>query len=163
MRLNRPDIARLIPHAGRMALLDGVLDWTAETLRARAGTHRAPDNPLRRAGRLSVLAGIEYAAQAAAVHGALLTADAMRNDEVQSAADGVNPGIQPRPGVLALVREVRWTVDRLDAVAGDLDIHVSLLTAQTDSTLYDFRLAAAGADLLGGRLAIFFPEERTLP
>ena len=70
MGLNRPDIARLIPHAGRMVLLDGVLDWTAETLRARACSHRAPDNPLRRAGRLSVIAGIEYAAQATAIHGA---------------------------------------------------------------------------------------------
>ena len=153
MRLNRPDIARLIPHAGRMVLLDGVLDWTAETLRARACSHRAPDNPLRRAGRLSILAGIEYAAQATAIHGALLKVDAPDCPEDGGA----------RPGVLAMARDIRWTVDRLDTLADDLDIQVQLLTAQTDSTLYDFRLTAAGAGLLSGRLAIFFPAVATTP
>ena len=153
MRLNRPDITRLIPHAGRMVLLDGVLDWTAETLLAQTRSHRAPDNPLRRAGRLSILAGIEYAAQATAIHGALLTADATGHAE----------GGDARQGVLAMARDIRWSVDRLDTLDDELDIHVHLLTAQTDSTLYAFRLIAGGAERLGGRLAIFFPEGAKTP
>lgn len=153
MRLNRPDIARLIPHAGRMVLLDGVLDWTAESLWARACSHRAPDNPLRRAGRLSILAGIEYAAQATAIHGALVTVNAPGHAE----------GGQTRQGFLAMARDIRWTVDRLDTQTDELDIHVHLLTAQTDSTLYAFRLIAGGAERLGGRLAIFFPAGATTP
>ena len=38
----------------------------------RASSHRAADNPLRAHGRLGAACGIEYAAQAMAVHGALL-------------------------------------------------------------------------------------------
>jgi len=153
MRLNRPDIARLIPHAGRMVLLDGIIDWTAESLRARACSHRAPDNPLRRAGRLSILAGIEYAAQATAIHGALLRAD----------SPGCAEGGGARQGFLAMARDIRWSVDRLDTLVDDLDIQVQLLTAQTDSTLYAFRLIASDAERLGGRLAIFFPEGAKTP
>ena len=62
-----------------------------------------------------------------------------------------------------MARDIRWTVNRLDTLADDLDIQVQLLTAQTDSTLYDFRLTAAGAGLLSGRLAIFFPAVATTP
>jgi len=132
-----------------MVLLDGVLDWTAETLLARACSHRAPDNPLRRAGRLSILTGIEYAAQATAIHGALLTAHAEEGGA--------------RQGLLAMARDIRWSVDRLDTLDDELDIHVQLLTSQTDSTLYAFRLIAGGAERLGGRLAIFFPEGAKTP
>jgi len=173
MLLKRSAIAMLVPHAGSMVLLDGVIGWTAETLQAKASSHRAGDNPLRRADRLSILTGIEYAAQATAVHGALLTSrpgGCAEERGASVAADeppdgGVPPtaNLHPRRGFLAMVRDIRWTCDRLDTVAADLDIHVHLVTAQAESTLYDFRLAAAGAELLSGRLAVFFPEGTTNP
>ena len=153
MLLTNPEIARLIPHAGRMVLLDEVVDFTATRLQARSGSHRLADHPLRRDGRLSPCAGAEYAAQATAIHGALLRVDAPDCPEDDGA----------RPGVLAMARDIRWTVDRLDTLTDDLEIQVQLLTAQTDSTLYDFRLTAAGAGLLSGRLAIFFPAGATPP
>lgn len=142
MLLNQSAIARLISHAGRMVLLDAIVAHDDHGLRARSGSHRHPDNPLRRGQRLSPMAGVEYAAQAAAVHGALLA--------------GEDAG--PRPGFLAMLREVSWTVDRLDDIAADLDIRVQLLEAQPSSVMYDFRIEADGAVLLTGRLAVFFPE-----
>ena len=66
------DIAALIPHAGRMVLLDSVATWSVEAITCRATSHLRADNPLRRNGRLAALCGIEYALQAAALHGALL-------------------------------------------------------------------------------------------
>src|SRR5580658_11189609 len=69
-------IEQHIPHKGRMCLLDEVLSWDATRIRCRSATHRSPDNPLRQHGRLGAACGIEYAAQAMAVHGALVAASA---------------------------------------------------------------------------------------
>jgi predicted hotdog family 3-hydroxylacyl-ACP dehydratase len=145
MALSRAEFAHLIPHAGSMNLLDRVLAYDAESLHATACSHRAPDHPLRRAGVLSPAVGIEYAAQAMAVHGALWP-------EGTGAA---------RQGFLALAREVAWTVERLDDIAADLDIEVRKLAVQADSALYAFSLVAAGRVLVTGRAAVFFPEEGT--
>ena len=43
-----------IPHHGRMCLLDEVIEWDAQHIRCRSGTHRCADNPLRSHGRLGV-------------------------------------------------------------------------------------------------------------
>ena len=70
--LDRAAIAARIPHHGTMCLLDAVDAWDSESIRCRATSHRDPANPLRDAGSLPATAAIEYAAQAMAVHGALL-------------------------------------------------------------------------------------------
>src|ERR1700688_1204625 len=72
MRLNRAWIESRIPHHGRMCLLDEVIAWSDARVSCRSGTHREADNPLRADGKLGIACGIEYAAQAMAVHGALL-------------------------------------------------------------------------------------------
>ena len=143
MLLERHGIISLIPHAGLTALLESVEAWDSLTLRARAISHREPGNPLRRAGMLSAVAGAEYAAQAAAVHGALCGGGALK------------------PGFLAMIRDLHWTRERLDAVAGDLDIRVELVSAQSGSTLYDFTIDDGSKPLLRGRLAVFFPIATT--
>jgi len=70
--LTREHILGLIPHQGTMCLLDRVLDWSAGEIVCAASSHLAPDNPLRRDGRLGAICGIEYGLQAAALHGALV-------------------------------------------------------------------------------------------
>lgn len=70
--LNRAGVAARIPHAGAMCLLDGVTQWDPHGIVATAVGHGAPDHPLREGDRLPAWAAIEYAAQAAAVHGSLL-------------------------------------------------------------------------------------------
>ena len=139
MELSPAEFAPLIPHAGAMNLLGRVLAYDEESLHAVTACHRRADHPLRRAGRLATVMGIEFAAQAMAIHGALMAG-----------------GDSARPGYLALVREVRWTVERLDAVADDLDIRVRRLFVQTDSSLYEFSLRSAERLLLEGRAAVFF-------
>src|SRR5450759_4688636 len=48
--LNKADIARLIPHAGAMCLLDGVVRRDSAQIRCVSRTHRDMENPLRAAG-----------------------------------------------------------------------------------------------------------------
>ena len=112
MLLNRAWIEARIPHQGRMCLLDEVLDWNAQHIRCRTATHRAPDNPLRSHGRLGVACGIEYAAQAMALHGAL--AGGAAGGAVDALAGG-----SARVGLLASVRDVRLMVPRLDDIESD--------------------------------------------
>lgn len=131
-------IAAHIPHQGNMCLLDAVLDWSATAISCRALSHTDPANPLRAEGRLGAANGIEYAAQAMAIHGALL-ADA--ND-------------QPRQGYLTSVRSVTLQVARLDDLAGELLVHAERLSGDANNILYQFSLSHAGHPLLAGRAAV---------
>lgn len=136
--LDRAAIAARIPHQGSMCLLDAVLAWDSGQIYCRASSHRQPDNPLRAAARLGAACGIEYAAQAMAVHGALLAPE----------------GAPPRPGYLASVRSVQLAVDRLDDLAQDLDIVAERLSGDEHNILYHFRVEHAGDLLLSGRAAV---------
>ena len=122
-----------------MCLLDGVEEWDAQRIRCRATSHRAADNPLRANGRLGTACGIEYAAQAMAVHGALL-------------APPDSPGA--RVGYLVSVRGTRLRVPRLDNIAADLQIEAACLSRSENNILYQFILRAAGASLLEGRATV---------
>jgi predicted hotdog family 3-hydroxylacyl-ACP dehydratase len=133
--LDHAQIAARIPHQGAMCLLDRVDSWDLDRIVCRAVSHRATDNPLRAAGRLGAANGIEYAAQAMAVHGALLAAGASR----------------PKAGYLTSVRSVNLHVDRLDQVAGELQIVAERLSGDAVSVLYTFTVAADGQLLLDGR------------
>lgn len=137
-------IAAHIPHQGSMCLLDEVLTWDAAELRARATSHRSPDNPLRADGRLGAATGIEYAAQAMAVHGVLL------------AGDGQPLGV----GYLASVRGVRLHTDGLDDVSEDLDVRVQRLSGDAAVILYAFDLLAGGRTLIDGRASVVLDAAR---
>jgi len=53
--VTREEIAGLIPHAGAMCLLDGVLQWDESRIRCVSRSHQAPDNPMRDGGRLAAV------------------------------------------------------------------------------------------------------------
>ena len=61
--LSRDRIVELIPHQGTMCLLDEVTEWSERAISCRTRSHLAPDNPLRRDGRVTGLCGIEYGLQ----------------------------------------------------------------------------------------------------
>ena len=138
MMVDRAWIAAHIPHQGTMCLLDRVLEWDAQRILCHADSHRADDNPLRSHDCLHVACGIEYAAQAMAVHGALCNADAGR----------------PRAGFLASVRSVRFAVDRLDDVAAPLAIAAERLGGDANNVLYRFVVSSRNTILLEGRAAV---------
>ena len=152
MLIDKPGIARLIPHAGAMCLLDGVLSRDAPSIRCVTGSHRATDNPLRRDGRLGILCGVEYAAQAMALHDAL-GHDALGHDALGHDALGTF-GERPRAGYLASLRAVRCHCDRLDLLPGKLIVEAERLHGGADRAIYGFALRHAGDLLLEGRAAV---------
>jgi predicted hotdog family 3-hydroxylacyl-ACP dehydratase len=124
-----------------MCLLDAVIEWSADTILCRSESHRREDNALRAHGRLGIACGIEYAAQAMAVHGAL------------RAAGSAEPY---RAGLLASVRGLTLNADRLDDIAGALVARATLVHGDRAMVLYEFSLAAAERVLLSGRATIAF-------
>lgn len=136
--IDRARIATLIPHAGNMCLLDRVVQWDAESIRCTAESHRDAQNPLAYGGQLSSACGVEYAAQAMALHGALV---------------GAIVG-QPRLGYLASVRALTLEVSRLDDVTGELVIEVMRLAGMGNHMSYGFSISAATKILLYGRAAV---------
>jgi len=133
-------IAAHVPHQGSMCLLDAVESWSPERIRCRAVSHRDPANPLRAGGRLGALTGIEYAAQAMAVHGALRA--------------GGQPCASSRPGMLGSARAVECLVSQLDDIADDLQVEAECLSADDRALLYAFTLSAGGRPLLRGRASV---------
>lgn len=139
--LNKADIAALIPHAGAMCLLDAVLTWDSTTISCLATSHRAAGNPLAVEGRLDAVCGVEYAAQAMAVHGGL-----------------VGSGRRPAAGYLASLRDVICSVERLDMLHGDLLVTAELLIGDAARVIYRFDLTCDGARVLSGRAAVVIDE-----
>jgi predicted hotdog family 3-hydroxylacyl-ACP dehydratase len=138
MLIGKCEIRARIPHAGDMCLLDGVLSWDEQRIVCTTGSHRAADNPLCRDGRLHTISGIEYAAQAMALHGGLTAGHQAR----------------PRVGYLASLREVVCRVDYLDAIEGDLVIEAERLLNEGSRVIYRFTLRGKDGELISGRAAV---------
>jgi predicted hotdog family 3-hydroxylacyl-ACP dehydratase len=136
--LGRDWLAANLPHQGSMNLLDEIVDWSEAGLRAVASGHRSAAHPLRRGGELPVACAIEYAAQAAAAHGALIA----------SAPSG--------PGMLVAVRGVEFHATRLDDAEAALDIAVEPLGGGESGVIYRFDVSSAGRPLASGRLTVAF-------
>ena len=137
--LDHAAIEALIPHRGAMCLLDGLLDWTAERITCRATGHVAPDHPLRTASGLLSVVAIEYAAQAMALHGALLARDS---------------GGEALPGFLASARGVMLHRARLDDLPGPLHIEAWRQAGDARQLLYAFSVRHAGETVAEGRVAV---------
>ena len=136
MTLDHAAIRDLVPHAGAMCLLHEVLQADADSIRARAVSHRDPANPLREGGVLPALCGVEYAAQAMAVHGSIHNKNRIRS------------------GMLAALRDVELAVERLDDIAEDLVIEAHCLLNEGGRLLYRFEVRANNRELLQGRATV---------
>ncbi|MGA2548959.1 MAG: 3-hydroxylacyl-ACP dehydratase [Burkholderiaceae bacterium] len=121
-----------------MILLDRVEFWDENSIVCVATSHGDPQNPLRSHDRLPIICGVEYAAQAMALHGGLTqSADA-----------------RPRAGLLASLRDCVCHVERLDTVAGELTIKSNRVFGDGQRVIYDFSLEATEGVLLTGRAAV---------
>ena len=154
--LDHAGIAARIPHQGRMCLLDRLLAWDAEAIECSAAGHRDAAHPLRTPGGLLAPAAIEYAAQAMALHGALL-AGAEAGEQGRAAVSA--------HGYLASVRSVRLAVARLDRIAGELRVRARRLAGDGRQRLYAFEVADdAGRRLVDGRATVVLgtalPDDR---
>jgi predicted hotdog family 3-hydroxylacyl-ACP dehydratase len=136
---DRQAIAALIPHSGRMCLLDRVIDCSVDRIRCAASSHRDPANPLRRNGVISAVCGIEYAAQAMALHGAL---------------GGIGQG-RAKQGYLVSLRETVVGPVSLDRCGQELVIEARRLHGEGSRVIYEFSLQGDTGIVLRGRAGVF--------
>ena len=137
--LDHAGIAGLIPHGGSMCLLDRLDAWDSALIRCSATSHRDPNNPLRTASGLLAPCAIEYAAQAMALHGALI---------------GHEAGSAASPGFLASARGVQLHRLRLDDLPGALRIEAMRQAGDAQQILYSFRITHAGEPVAEGRATV---------
>jgi predicted hotdog family 3-hydroxylacyl-ACP dehydratase len=136
--LSHAQIQDRIPHAGSMCLLDSVQCWDATRIVCEAAAPTVA-HPLAAAQGVPAVAAVEYAAQAAAVHGALL--------------DGIDV---PRAGMLAKLMNVELSITGPDEAGGALTIQAELLGRVDAGCLYSFEVCNERICLARGRLMVAF-------
>ena len=143
--LAREGIAALIPHQGSMCLLARLDAWDPQRIVCTARNHRDADHPLRTRRGLLAPCAIEYAAQAMALHGALI---------------GQAAGTPASPGYLTSARSVQLHVLRLDdlpasdAGSDELRIEATRQAGDARQILYAFTVHHQGRLLAAGRAAV---------
>jgi predicted hotdog family 3-hydroxylacyl-ACP dehydratase len=143
--LTRAGIAALIPHSGPMCLLARLDAWDAQHIVCAATNHRDAEHPLRTRRGLLAPCAIEYAAQAMALHGALI---------------GQAAGSPPSPGYLASARGVQLHVLRLDDLpppargADELRIEATRQAGDARQILYAFTVRHGERLLAEGRATV---------
>ena len=138
MRLNHADIAQRLPHAGAMCFLDAVTDWDLQNICCSAAAP-ALGHPLMRDGKLSALVAIEYAAQATALHGALL--------------DGATA---PKAGMLARLRGVDFHCLHFPENGRSVTIRAKLSARTAGGCAYFFDVSSAHQPIASGYLLVAF-------
>lgn len=139
---DRDTLCALLPHAAEMCLIESVTSYDNDGIICRTQTHLNPSNPLRYENRLNTICGVEYAAQAMALHSALLSDERAK----------------PRVGFLAGLREVTLHVPRLDVIATTLHIKANKLIADSGRSIYEFLLSLDERPALSGRAAVIIPN-----
>ena len=133
------EIEQLIPHSGRMCLLDRILRWDEDSIALGTSSHSDTDNPLATARGLRAIHLVEYGAQAMAVHGGL-TAMAR--------------GAPIRPGMIVSLRNVALGCDYANDLPGELTVEARRLHGSDAAWQYSFRVLHDVAVIAEGRATI---------
>ncbi len=139
--VDHKEICELIPHAGAMCLLDQVITCDDDSIVCNTSTHYDPENPLRTADGLSAVHGIEYAAQAMALHGTLTGH--------RSQAEG-------KPGYIASVRDVEMHVKWLHKIIAPMRVTTKRISGDANAAAYVFSATANDQLLVRGRITVAF-------
>ncbi len=139
MLTDRDALCALIPHAGSMCLIDKLLAWDEEQIQCQTNSHRQTNNPLRDTTGLSAIHGIEYGAQAIAIHGGLLARQR---------------GEKAAPGYLAALRHIEMHTDWLHDIAPPLLVEARRLLGDNRHFIYEFSLREGSRILVAGRATI---------
>lgn len=135
----REAILRLIPHQGASCLLDAVIEVGDTRIVCEAHSHLDLANPLRRNGRLSPLALVEYGAQAMAVHAGLLAEQA---------------GANAPHRLLVSAQAVGFGCTDAAQLPGPLTVVAEKKLADAKGALYQFEITAGVQRIAWGRVAV---------
>jgi len=140
--LNSQEIEQRLPHAGKMSLLDKVTYADRLTLSASAVSHLSSDNPLRFNHKLSSINGIEYAAQAMAIHGFLLSE--LKQTEAST-----------KTGYIATIRNIDIFTPFFPETESVIKIEVKQLMSDTNGFTYQFHISDGKKTLISGKITVF--------
>ena len=146
MHLSHSGIIGLIPHKGAMCLLDEVCHYDSDSVTCISNSHLRPDHPLRKDGMLSAIHALEYAAQAMAVHGALMARSC---------------GTPIAPGLMVALSDTRVLVERLDTLKAPLVVSAQRIVLNHASLIYRFEMFAGEIAIADGRAIIMCRTKET--
>lgn len=136
--IGREAVEKMLPHAGDMCLIDSVTRWEEGSIEC-LGACDSIDHPLLQNGQLPSTAAIEYAAQATAVHGFLLSYSGVAQF-----------------GVLAKLTDISLSATVIDRVHSPLQIYAELVARTDGGCIYNFEVKGARLFIATGRLMIAF-------
>ena len=134
--LTRQTIEERLPHSGNMCLLNRIIAANEQSLTAEAISHLDASNPLIVNGRISAINGVEYAAQAMAIHGSLRSG-------------------KSHAGYIATVRNIELNQEFLPQKQGVLLIQVEQLMNDDNGFSYQFQIHCQDQLILSGRITVF--------
>ena len=122
-----------------MSMLDSVIDWSDNSITCVTSTHRHASNPLMVGANLPSLCLIEYGAQAAAVHAAL----------VANRVDG-----QGKPAYIGNLKNIEWKEALVDSALPTLTITANLVASSASGAIYDIEASAEQETLLTASMTL---------
>ena len=141
--IDNAGISQLIPHAGNMVLLDEINHWNNDNITATVFAKPLRDNPLIEASdnnTFNSLLLIEYAAQAAAVHAALL-------------ASGL--GAQ-RPAYIGATKNINIQKNTVEPTQ-PITIHAEMLLANSNGAIYQIDCQQNKETIINAKLILSQP------
>ncbi|MDO3387816.1 hypothetical protein QWI17_18375 [Gilvimarinus sp. SDUM040013] len=138
-------IEQLLPHAPPMVLIDSIIEHSDAHIVCQTNSHLDGDNPLRSDGVMSVFVGIEYAAQAMAIHTRLCS-------------QGASPNT-PRKGVIAVASKLTAHTQQLDDFPQPLQVRTDIIAQTADSSLCSFAISAGAQTVLEGQLTALVMDD----
>jgi predicted hotdog family 3-hydroxylacyl-ACP dehydratase len=139
--LTRAQIEVRIPPAGSMVLLERLVRYDETRIVCEAAPP-TPEHPLARAEGVPAVAAVEYAAQAAALHGALLDSNC-----------------EPRHGMLAKLSDVELIGGWLGVPSTPLTVQADLLVRGVSGCMYSFTVHDEQGRGARGRLLVAFTND----
>ncbi len=132
---NKQDIEAIIPHSGKMCLIEQVDWWDIDNIACRTTSHRDLQNPLRLNGELSAINLLEYGAQAIAIHGGLLSKAKIH-------------------GFLAAIRNAKLHITRIDTLDCEIIIKAKAEIKTENGAVYEFVISADDKLLVEARATV---------
>ncbi len=143
-------IKTLIPHGEQMSLIDAVEFWDDARIQCTTKSHQSPLNPLLDNGQLKSVLLIEYAAQAMAIHGALLH---------RSLASEQKTAKQQKLQVIGSVKNLNIHVDTFQSYTQIINIEATRLMTNETGAIYTFTASAGTTPIIDAKLILISTEK----
>jgi predicted hotdog family 3-hydroxylacyl-ACP dehydratase len=140
MQLTREQIAALIPHGASMSMFDEVVSWDANSILCRSFYTDSSQNPLMSDELLASVLLIEFGAQAAAIHAALL--------QSSLGARG--------PAYIGAVKQVALHKSCVNTQAA-VDVEANCLLNNANGAIYEVNASQLGERIMSGKLILNQP------